>query len=154
MTPNKFDDITGKILYDSSGDKIGTIKELYLDESGEEPKWATVSSGIFGTKRHFVPLEGISMHEEGLVTPYDKESILDAPRLKAEEDLSEADEDRLYSHYSMDQQAGRVRLRRYIVTEVQPVDVPAQPEAGRDSKRKPAFGEVPKPAPEEEERLH
>src|ERR1035437_10117784 len=101
MANNQFEDIEGKTLYDSSGEKIGTIKELYLDEGSENPAWATVSSGIFGTKQHFMPLEGVVQHEDGLMAPYAKETILNAPRIKADDNLDEADEGRLYSHYSI-----------------------------------------------------
>ena len=174
---NTYDDITGTNLYDSGGEKIGSIKDLFLDDNGEDPKWATVSSGIFGTKRHFVPLKGISRIEHGIMTPYAKETILDAPRVNAEEDLSEADEARLYSHYSIDDQSqqntqapsGRMRLRKHIVTETQHVEVPTKREVykleeepansadsnrepgrnERNSVREPAFGEVPKPSSEE-----
>src|SRR3712207_3179139 len=46
----------GQNLHDRDGDKIGTIEEIYLDAATNEPEWALVNTGLFGTKSTFVPL--------------------------------------------------------------------------------------------------
>ena len=44
----------GRDLYDTDGDKIGSIDEIYLDRETDDPEWAVVTTGLFGTKRTFV----------------------------------------------------------------------------------------------------
>ena len=46
----------GRTLIDSDGQKIGEIDEIYLDAETGEPEWATVTTGLFGTKTSFVPI--------------------------------------------------------------------------------------------------
>ena len=46
----------GEDLYDRDGEKIGRIEEIYLDADTDEPEWALVHTGLFGSKRIFVPL--------------------------------------------------------------------------------------------------
>src|SRR5215217_3402898 len=46
----------GEDLYDTSGDKLGSIQEIYLDADTGAPEWALVNTGMFGTKSSFVPL--------------------------------------------------------------------------------------------------
>ena len=40
----------GRTVVGSDGEKIGTISEVYVDAETGKPEWATVSSGLFGTK--------------------------------------------------------------------------------------------------------
>ena len=47
----------GQNLIDSSGDKIGKIEEIYLDADSNAPEWALVTTGMFGTKQSFVPIQ-------------------------------------------------------------------------------------------------
>ena len=49
----------------SDGEKIGKITEIYEDPQTGKPEWATVSSGLFGTKTNFVPLAGASPDGRG-----------------------------------------------------------------------------------------
>ena len=47
----------GQNLMDSNDDKIGKIEEIYLDADSNAPEWALVTTGMFGTKQSFVPIE-------------------------------------------------------------------------------------------------
>ena len=40
----------GRTMVDPAGDKLGTIDAIYLDDETGQPEWATVTSGLFGTK--------------------------------------------------------------------------------------------------------
>jgi uncharacterized protein (TIGR02271 family) len=40
----------------SDGGKLGNVGEVYLDDETGRPEWATVNTGLFGTKETFVPL--------------------------------------------------------------------------------------------------
>jgi hypothetical protein len=101
MSPDDFDDYIGEVLYDRDGTEIGPVVDLYVDDRGEVPQWITVSTGNTGTKRHFVPIDGISPHADGLMAPYPKDVILGAPHVDAAEELDSDDEVELYDHYDL-----------------------------------------------------
>jgi hypothetical protein len=80
------------------------------------PEWAAVGTGLFGRKLTFVPLAGAEPQGEqpGLVesavdvirVPVTKDQVKDAPRVDPDEELSPAEEERLYRHYGMDYSFG------------------------------------------------
>ena len=92
----------GQDLYDASGDKIGTIDEIYLDADTGAPEWALVNTGLFGTKSTFVPLRDASHHDGALSVPYEKGRVKDAPSIDPDGELSHAQEDELYRYYELD----------------------------------------------------
>ena len=90
----------GEDLYDSDGDKIGSIEEIYVDQETGTPEWALVSTGMFGGST-FVPLRDASETGGSLRVPYDKAQVKDAPTPDADGDLSEREEADLYRHYGL-----------------------------------------------------
>ncbi|CAA9512888.1 MAG: putative conserved domain protein [uncultured Solirubrobacteraceae bacterium] len=88
-------DLTGADL-----DKVGTIKDIYLDAETDEPEWLAVSTGAFGGVS-FVPLAEAERHGQGVRVPYDKATIKSAPTAKPEGELSQSEEEQLYDHYGL-----------------------------------------------------
>lgn len=93
----------GAVVYDSSGDKIGKISTVYLDDSTDEPAFATVSTGLFGMSESFVPLRGAHPDGGDLRVEFTEDQVKDAPRVEAGRDLTPAEEDRLYEYYQLDE---------------------------------------------------
>ena len=165
-------DFRGRTVLDREGEKIGKIDELYFDDEGGQPEWALVNTGLFGTKKTFVPIKGASPTGEDLRVGVTKDQVKDAPSIDADEQLSEAEERRLFEHYDVPyttegsttaqgppqggseqagqrgdeamtrseeelrvgtekREAGRVRLRKYVVTEQVQTTVPVQREEVR-----------------------
>lgn len=91
----------GSNVLDSEGNKIGSIGQLYLDDRTEDPSWATVKTGLFGTSESFVPLAEATVDGDDIHVPYTKDQVKDAPRLDPDGHLSETDEDRLFEHYGL-----------------------------------------------------
>ncbi|HEY2260274.1 MAG TPA: DUF2382 domain-containing protein [Solirubrobacteraceae bacterium] len=89
-------DFHGRTVVDPQGEKIGKIDELYHDDQGGQPEWALVNTGLFGTKKTFVPLGGASPTGEDLQVPVSKAQVKDAPRTDADQELSENEEQRLF----------------------------------------------------------
>ncbi|MDA0171416.1 PRC and DUF2382 domain-containing protein [Solirubrobacter taibaiensis] len=89
----------GQDLLDSSGDKIGKIEEIYLDADTDAPEWALVTTGMFGTKQSFVPIEGATTSDDGISVPFEKATVKDAPKIEPDGALSPQEEDELYRHY-------------------------------------------------------
>jgi uncharacterized protein (TIGR02271 family) len=84
------------------GDRIGSIEGIYADDQSGEPEWALVKTGLFGTKSTFVPIAQASQRNDDVRVPHDKQLVKDAPRVEADQHLSEAEEQQLWRHYGLD----------------------------------------------------
>ena len=98
--------LIGGTAYSTDGDKIGSIGTVYLDNSSGEPAWVTVKTGLFGSNESFVPLEQAELSEDGIRVPYDKDRVKNAPNIETDRELSEQEEDQLYSYYGLSGTAG------------------------------------------------
>lgn len=92
--------------YDSDGEKVGSVGEVYLDDQTGQPAWVTVNTGLFGTSESFVPLEGARVEGDDLHLPYSKAKIKDAPRQDADKHLDVEQEEALYHYYGLGNGAG------------------------------------------------
>jgi uncharacterized protein (TIGR02271 family) len=85
----------------TSGDKIGSIGQVYLDDQTGDPSFVTANTGLFGTSQSFVPLQGASVRDGDIVVNYDKDTVKNAPRIDDDGKLSPEEEDRLYEYYGL-----------------------------------------------------
>jgi uncharacterized protein (TIGR02271 family) len=81
--------------------KLGTIGEVYLDDETGRPEWATVRTGMFGTKESFVPLADADLSGSDLRLPYDKDKVKHAPQIDTDGHLSPTEEAELYRYYRL-----------------------------------------------------
>jgi len=159
MTMERITEARGAPVYDDSGEKIGSIEEIFYDNDTGEPKWVGIGSGFLGTKRVLVPLESAQLGEDGLNVPYPKKLVKDSPDIDSDE-ISEQTEQELYAYYQLSGQApskgkkgksaeeltrseeelkvgkrsvegGAVRLRKWVETEPVDVDVELKHETAR-----------------------
>jgi uncharacterized protein (TIGR02271 family) len=93
--------LIGGTAYTSGGDKIGSIGTVYLDNASGEPAWVTVKTGLFGSNESFVPLDQAEQTDDGIRVPYDKDRVKNAPNIETDRELSEQEEDQLYSYYGL-----------------------------------------------------
>src|SRR5215217_5784473 len=176
MSTESVAQLRGAEVIDASGDKVGTVEEIYLDQESGQPEWALVKTGLFGSKSTFVPLSGAQPEDDTLRVRYEKAQIKDAPKIDADQQLSQSEERELYQHYGMGysefddrngdgqagrddtvgedvsgpetdnamtrseeelrvgktrQERGRVRLKKYVVTDQVQQTVPVQREEVR-----------------------
>ena len=89
----------GRTLIDSDDQKIGEIDEIYLDTETGEPEWATVRTGLFGTKTSFVPINLASPRAGNVHVDVTKEQVKDGPKIDPEGELSTEEERELYTYY-------------------------------------------------------
>jgi uncharacterized protein (TIGR02271 family) len=94
-------DFRGRTLIDQAGEKIGKVDELYYDHEGGQPEWALVNTGLFGTKKTFVPIRSASPSGEDVQVPVSKDQLKEAPRVDADQELSEHEERTLFEHYGV-----------------------------------------------------
>src|SRR5436309_15963571 len=91
----------GRDLLGGDGERIGSIKEIYEDQQTGKPEWALVTSGLFGTRSHFVPLAGAEPSGEGVRAQVTKEQVKNAPSIEGDGQRSEQQERELFGHYGI-----------------------------------------------------
>jgi uncharacterized protein (TIGR02271 family) len=105
---SNIDTIIGRSVHGADGQKIGDVGQIYLDDETGTPEWATVKTGLFGTKESFVPLAQAELTDDGVRVPYDKDAVKDAPNVDADEGhISQDQEAELYRHYRLDYSEAR-----------------------------------------------
>ncbi|MDQ1720911.1 MAG: hypothetical protein QOI26_645 [Pseudonocardiales bacterium] len=100
IAPEQLQSMIGKNAVDPSGDKIGRIGQIYLDDSTGDPQWVTVSTGLFGTKESFAPLYGSRAEGDSLVLAVSKAMVKDAPNVENDGHLDESEVQALYQYYT------------------------------------------------------
>ena len=95
------DRVIGRDVYDSSGSKIGSASEVYLDDQTGQPEWVTVKTGLFGTKESFVPIRDADLTDDGVRVAVTKDKVKDAPTIDTDGHLSPQEEERLYQYYGL-----------------------------------------------------
>ena len=93
--------VIGTTAVDSDGSKLGKVGEVYLDDETGRPEWATVATGLFGTKETFVPLAQAQLSGDQLRVPYSKDQVKNAPTVDADGHLSPQEEQELYRYYGL-----------------------------------------------------
>jgi len=93
--------LAGKTMMGAGGEKLGKIDTLYADREDGDPTFATVQTGAFGGKTHFVPLNQATLSGDSVTVPYGKDLVNSAPNIDPDAELEPAEEQRLYSHYGV-----------------------------------------------------
>src|SRR5918998_5655185 len=100
ITESDLSGLRGNVVT-TSGDKIGSIGQIYLDDQTGDPSFVTANTGLFGTSQSFVPLQSASVRGGDIVVDYDKDTVKNAPRIDDDGKLSPEEEDRLYEYYGL-----------------------------------------------------
>ena len=104
-TQSDIDRLDGIDVYDTAGEKIGSVGQVFLNAASGEPEWVTVKTGLFGMKETFVPLHDASITDDRITVGYTKDHVKDAPRIDADGPLSYAEEQELYTFYALESSA-------------------------------------------------
>src|SRR4051812_17494542 len=100
VSMERLQELRGAPVLDASGDKIGSVEEVFLDGRTHQPEWIGLGTGFFGTKRVLVPVAGASFSADGVTVRYPKDQVKDAPDVDADY-LTPEDEQALYSYYGI-----------------------------------------------------
>ena len=93
--------LRGATVVDAAGQKVGSVREIYLDNDTGVAEWALVHTGLLGTRSTFVPLAE-AVHDGGSIqVPYTKHQIEGAPNLDEGGRLSGTAEAELYAFYGL-----------------------------------------------------
>lgn len=99
---NQVDQLIGAEVMGSDGSKIGSVGQVYVDDSTGEPSFVTVKTGLFGTRESFVPLHDASVEGDCVRVPYDKSRVKDAPSVDPDGHISELEEREIWAHYDLE----------------------------------------------------
>ena len=104
MTTTELQDLRnwdGQTVVGSDGGKIGKVADVYFDDATGQPAFLAVTTGLFGNRVSFVPVERAGAEGDQITVPYTKDTVKDAPNVDPDGHLSETEEDALYRHYGM-----------------------------------------------------
>ncbi|MEU6150279.1 DUF2382 domain-containing protein [Actinosynnema sp. NPDC047251] len=89
-------------VIDSHGERIGSVKQVWLDDRDGRPMWASVHTGLFGTKESFVPIQDAQMSSGHITVPVDKRTVKDSPRIDvSDEHMTDEQQTELYEYYGL-----------------------------------------------------
>ena len=160
-------EIQGTPVYDTGGNKIGSVDDVFLDNDTGKPEWLGVAGGLLSSSKVLIPVHGARFEGDAIAVPYTKDHVKASPEIKGDE-ISQQTEQELYAYYGLDygesrsdtglpeggagggetddamtrseeelrvgkatREAGRARLRKYIVSEPVETTVPVQREQVR-----------------------
>lgn len=116
------DQLLDAAIFDTQGDRIGTVTDVYVDEGSGQPEWLLLDTGFFGRGIH-VPAHRLMPHEDGYRLPYARDVIESSPEVDAGSDeLGEVDERELDAYYGVLRGGGLSRV----------IDAAAERPDGRD----------------------
>jgi sporulation protein YlmC with PRC-barrel domain len=90
-------------VYDRDGERIGSVKDLYVDEDGGEVRFLDVGAGGFlglGEKRFMVPMEAVTDTSGGGVTiDESREKVEGSPDVASKGGPEDAKQQEVYDYY-------------------------------------------------------
>ena len=98
---NRIEDLANATAYDVNGDKVGSVQDVYVNDTSGQPDFISVNHGLFGTGTSIVPLRGHRLRDGDLHLAFPKDRIEDAPDLDDNGHLTTNDQDALYRHYAL-----------------------------------------------------
>jgi uncharacterized protein (TIGR02271 family) len=143
--------LIGADVHDRTGTRIGTVREIYVNAATGVPEWITVKTGTMQFQESFVPLRDARFEGDRVTVATDELHVKAAPLIEVDGPLDREVADRLYAHYGLSggdddamtrseerlkvgkrrEPIGKVRLRKYVVTEQKQITVPVQREEVR-----------------------
>jgi hypothetical protein len=90
----------GRAVLDSAGDRLGDIREIYLDRDSGRPEWVLVD--VEADEPRFVPLAGAAVEPEAIRVAHPADVVHGAPSIGPEAHIDPDHERRLYAHYGLD----------------------------------------------------
>ena len=92
----------GYEVYDSSGEKIGKVDDLFVDEQ-DNPEYIGVKMGFLGMSSTLIPMEICTVDEAGqrINAATDKETAKNGPTFDDDREITPDFENEVYSYYGL-----------------------------------------------------
>jgi hypothetical protein len=89
----------GRDVLDSGGERLGGVREIYLDRETGRPEWVLVD--VEDDEARFVPLADASVESSRIRVAHSAAAIRSAPGIGSEPRIDQSEERRLYDHYGL-----------------------------------------------------
>jgi uncharacterized protein (TIGR02271 family) len=92
----------GYEIYDRSGEKIGKVDDLFVDENNNA-EYVGVKMGFLGTRSTLIPMDIVTVDESAgrLVTSADKETVKNGPTFDDDREIIPSFENEVHSYYGL-----------------------------------------------------
>jgi uncharacterized protein (TIGR02271 family) len=96
------DRFAGYEVYDSSGEKIGKVDDLFVDEQ-DNPEYIGVKMGFLGMSSTLIPMEicTVDEAEQRINVATDKETAKNGPTFEDDREITPEFENEVYSYYRL-----------------------------------------------------
>ena len=89
----------GRTAIDDTGEQMGLISQIWVDDTSGQAEWASVRGATLGAREAFVPLAGAAALGSGVQFTYTKEEVVDAPHVAQDGRLTAEEKEQLISYY-------------------------------------------------------
>src|SRR3954470_11509922 len=89
----------GRDVLDAGGERLGGVREIYLDRETGHPEWVLVD--VDDDTARFVPLADAEVGSATIRVAHTASEIRRAPGIGAESQIDQAAERKLYAHYGL-----------------------------------------------------
>ncbi|MFL6040789.1 MAG: PRC-barrel domain-containing protein [Gaiellales bacterium] len=98
-------------VLDPGDEKLGRVEDAYVDATSGEAVFLLVGGGLFGARKHLVPVAGAELVGDDKVrVAYHADTVKAAPNVSADEQLEPDEERALFDHYGVPHPGDRVVL--------------------------------------------
>jgi PRC-barrel domain len=91
----------GRVVLDRSGDKLGSVLDVFYDAENDEPGWVLLGAAGAGGGTRLVPVADAVEHGNELRVPYDRAFVEAAPGMDPDGRLWPEEEAELYAYYGL-----------------------------------------------------
>ncbi|TRX60392.1 PRC and DUF2382 domain-containing protein [Corynebacterium hiratae] len=95
-------DLFNATAYDKVGEKLGSVKEVFVDEQSGQPTFVEVNHGLFGMSSSLVPLRGHDFTGDELKLAFSKDRIENAPDFDSDKPLTPEAQADIFKHYDLE----------------------------------------------------
>jgi hypothetical protein len=91
----------GRVVLDRTGDKLGSVLDVFYDAENDEPGWVLLGAAGAGDETSLVPVADAVEHGNELRVPYDRAFVEAAPGMEPGGRLWPQEEAELYAYYGL-----------------------------------------------------
>jgi PRC-barrel domain len=91
----------GRVVLDRTGDKLGSVLDIYYDAENDEPGWVLLKTADVDADTRLVPAADAVEDGNELRLPYDRAFVEGAPGMEPGGRLWPREEAELYAYYGL-----------------------------------------------------
>lgn len=91
----------GRTAVDNTGEQIGRITQIWVDDASGQPSLASVKGAALGRREALVPIAGSVALGGGRKFAYSKEEVVDAPNAAQDGHLATQDKEQVSAYYGV-----------------------------------------------------